>query len=408
MARGYGLELQAWKGVRGPEIPQRSETRAEVGRFLRAYTDARLTDGETRARNSSPLFREFQEQLDQARTPQEVNRDSADLLRRNWQPGEQWLKHRQDPEVHPRPANKPLSGKEQKLLFAGRVPSHYTAEMIRLRQTWGLSKEERARRVLGLREGRIEPSPALRIMLADLESRRTIGQMRHYSAQLAKYNHEMDRPGKNDLRALNDRLGPDERDYHYERVKEKMQALERTRTLEQTRPGRAFSAPPTDSASFREYTTAVRRHEERLLVETASQQREEQQERLARQERERLVREWVKESREGAGLPSGTKQQESQKELPTKGERPELTPQQARAELSPEMRREVRITAQQMAWADLAPPEIYETDRSPAAAALDQQFVHAMERLLIDGRRAADAREAFITEKVGLAARRAP
>src|SRR5205085_6115618 len=106
-----------------------SETREQVARFLRNYIDDRLRDPETATRNRSPEFRKFQDRLHAARTPEEVNRAAAAINRENWEAGERQKRNGRLPEVSERPGIAKLGPKEMKLLFYGRAPEHYTAEM---------------------------------------------------------------------------------------------------------------------------------------------------------------------------------------------------------------------------------------------------------------------------------------
>jgi len=371
LVRESGFRLQAWKGERGPEIPQWSETREQVARFLRDYIDARLRDPETAARNRSPEFRKYQDQLHAARTPEEVNRVAAAINKENWEAGERQKRDERLPEVSERPGIAKLGPKVMKLLFYGRAPEHYTAEMRDLRYQWGMSKEEKDARLRDLKEGKTQPSLTLRLMIKDLESRASHEAMSHYQAQLKNYNHEMKRPGKLDLKTLHGRLGPYERDYLYQQVSAKKQALSRGTVQEKTfpdsssvaraseTPGRkkaeqAHLTPPKDSPAYKEYITAAKRHETQLLVEATSQFR---------------------------GI-SG------------------LTAEEAHQQLPLVTRQQIRVQSQRLAWADIAPPEILEESRSPEAERLDRTIAHAMDHLQSRARLAKDARQDFIDQKV--------
>ena len=371
LVRESGLRFQAWKGERGPEIPQRSGTREQVARFLRSYIDARLQDPETAARNRSPEFRKFQNQLHAARTPEEVNRVAAAINKENWEAGERQKRDANLPGISERPAIAKLGPKEMKLLFYGRAPKHYTAEMRDLRHQWGMSKAEKDARLRNLKEGKISPSPTLRRMLTDLESRASLEAMAHYRAQLKNYNHEMKLPGKLDLKTIHDRLGPYERDYLYQQVSAKEQALSRGKVQERTFPNslsvarasetperkkaeQTYLTPPKDSPAYKEYITAAKRHETQLLVEATNQFR---------------------------GI-SGLMAEEARQQLPL------VTQQQ------------IRVQSQKLAWADIAPPEIMEENRSPEAERLDRTIAHAMEHLQSRARLAKDARQDFIDQKV--------
>lgn len=208
-------------------------------------------------------------------------------------------------------------------------------------------------------------------MLTDLESRESFEAMAHYRAQLKNYNHEMKRPGKLDLKALHDRLGPYERDYLYQQVSEREQALSRriaqekpfpdslpvaraTETPRQKKAERDHSPQPKGSPAYKEYITAAKQHENQLLAEAASQFR---------------------------GI-SG------------------LTTEEARQQLPLATQQQIRVQSQRLAWADLAPPEILEENRGPEAERLDRTIAHAMDQLQNRARLAKDVRQDFIDQKV--------
>src|SRR5262249_59017607 len=101
--------------------------------------------------------------LNQAETPEELNRAAYEFMSRNERLG------------------KPLGERERWLLFNGRVPDHYMPEMVELRLTWGLPRE---RREQALRDGRLPTSPTLQAMLDQLESRRHVDSVRPYQNSL--------------------------------------------------------------------------------------------------------------------------------------------------------------------------------------------------------------------------------
>src|SRR5262245_23364941 len=82
--------------------------------------------------------------------------------------------HHSDPDHHRPPKQMPLSARELKLLFNGRAPDHHTKEMRDLRINYGFSRAERTDRLAALREGRIEPSEALKVILQEMKTRKTV------------------------------------------------------------------------------------------------------------------------------------------------------------------------------------------------------------------------------------------
>src|SRR5262249_53804167 len=167
--------------------------RGRIAGFLKGYIEERMRDPETRALNTSAVFREARAAILSATTPEALGRVASSILRLNERRSEELRLHRAAPDRHPEPAIMPLNARERNLLFNGRAPDHNTREMRELRLNYGLSREERARRVSDLREGRIEPSEALSHMLRELETRKTAKAVAHYQACLL--NEKMNNAG---------------------------------------------------------------------------------------------------------------------------------------------------------------------------------------------------------------------
>jgi hypothetical protein len=152
-----------------PEITEKElEERAKIGRFLKDYIDERLRDPETRALNSSADFRKAREAIIKTKTPEALGSVARSILSVNDHLNKELYHHHYDPDRHRPPKQIPLSARELKLLFNGRAPDHHTRKMRELRINYGLSRAERTDRVAALREGRIEPSEALKTILQEM------------------------------------------------------------------------------------------------------------------------------------------------------------------------------------------------------------------------------------------------
>ncbi len=223
-----------------------------IGSFLKAYTNERLKDPETRALNAAERFRDAHERITETGAPEELNQAANQILRGNG-----------------------LGWRERALIFFGRAPAHHTSEMRELRYSWGLSRDERAAYAKALHEGKREPSPVLEKMLADLESRTSARGIRHYRASII--NREMQNPGKLDLYGMRQRLPTYEWDYLFGKIGEKERGLSgRHPSLHETAPELDTSGPPPvqvspGSESHHEYTAALAEIEQRLLDEAIGQ-----------------------------------------------------------------------------------------------------------------------------------------
>ena len=171
----------------------------KVAGLLNSYVHERLRDPETRLIHDNEIFRNAHRALNQARTPEELNRAAYDFMSRNERQG------------------RPLGERERWLLFHGRAPDHYTPEMVELRLTWGLPREGREQ---ALRDGRLPPSPTLKAMLDELESRRNVESVRQYQKSLMTPPEEMRNPGRLPLYQMHKKLLGHERDYVYHLAEE--------------------------------------------------------------------------------------------------------------------------------------------------------------------------------------------
>ena len=356
------------------------EERFRIGVFLKAYVDERLKDPETRALNKSAAFRLAHAKIIESRTPEELSRAAQNILRENLQ-RDAALRHPSSRSCsYPKPET-PLSARERNLLFFGRAPEHHTPEMRELRHYWGLSRTERAERVKALREDALVPSPALKEMVEELDLRRTLPAIRHYQATIL--NEEMRNPGKLDLRSMFERLPPHERTFLVERIEEKKQSITRSQTPlrdptsappHSIHPSaaRPFASIPRESASYREYMASMGAIESRLLNEAARQ-----------------------------------RQKDSGHIVITKEGNP-LSITEARALLPQEEQIKIREQARNLAWEQLAPPEVFTQQPEPAARSLGDTVAHLQEETQQRARLAHQALDEFVREKVGSNGRNDP
>ncbi|MGH9937808.1 MAG: hypothetical protein ACREAM_16295, partial [Blastocatellia bacterium] len=356
------------------------EERFRIGVFLKAYVDERLKDPETRAINKSAAFRLAHDKIIESRTPEKLSRAAQSILRENLQRDAALRLHQADPAAYPKPET-PLSARERNLLFFGRAPEHHTPEMRELRHYWGLSRTERAERVKALREDALVPSPALKEMVEELDSRRTLPAIRHYQATIL--NEEMRNPGKLDLRSMFERLPPHERTFLVERIEEKKQSITHSQTPQRDPAGapphsirpsaaRPFASIPRESASYREYMASMGAIESRLLNEAVRQ-----------------------------------RQKDSGHIVITKEGNP-LSITEARALLPQEEQVRIREQARNLAWEQLAPPEVFASQPEPAALRLSDGVAHLQEETQQRARLAHQALDEFVREKVGSNGRNDP
>lgn len=362
-------------GQGGPE--ERDEW-FRIGGFIKAYVDERLRDPETRELNRSPEFREAHSRLSAARTPTELSRAAEKFLRENSERSQALRRHREEPDQYPVPASLPLDARQRQLLFYGRSPEHFSPEMRELKFNWGLSREEREARAQLLSEGQLEPSPTLKLMLRELESRHSVKALAHYQAAIL--NEKLENPGKLNLRSLHESLAPHERNYLFDRVQERKQVLARSASPGQrvgageaaretntilAATGRAFGQLPAGSGSYRDYMAAMGAVERQLLNEAVRRRR---------------------------GITLGDER--------LAGELRPLSITEARAKLPFQEQAELRRRARHLAWEFVAPPEVFARNPSPAALRLSDAIAHTQEHLQERARVAHAAREQFIREHV--------
>jgi hypothetical protein len=349
-----------------PELSEQEKDEQEkIAAFLKSYIDERLRDPETRALNSSSEFRLARARLIDARTPADLGRAAANFLRFNQRNSEALRMHLAAPNRHPQPAARPLNARERNLLFNGRAPDHHTPEMRELRINYGLSRAERAARTEKLHQGLIEPSQSLRLMIDQLDKRRTVKAISHFQASLL--NEQMNNEGRLNLYLLHNRIPPHERAYLFESTENRKQALSKPhernhqeKTLVQSL-GRPTGEMPKESQTLREYLASMGQIERQLLNE----------------EFRKL----------GMNIAPGD-------------DRDGLTITEARAILPEQTARGVRLRARNQAWERIAPAEVFENNPLPEATRISETIAHIQEHLLEKASIAQNARNEFLAEKV--------
>lgn len=349
------------------------EERRKTATFLKGYIDERLRDPETRALNASAVFREARAEIIHAATSQALGHAAASILRANEQRSEALWQHHANPDRYSPPEVKPLNLWERNLLFNGRAPEHHTREMRDLRLHYGLSRVERSRRTDALREGRVEPSDALRKMLQELDLRRTARAVAHFQASIL--NEKISEASMVNLFRLGQQIAPHERAYLFELSEVRKKGLLKSsqhdrmksspattteRKIEQF-TGREFGKAPMESNSFREYMASMGQIERQLLNKTVS--------RLTGQTRN------------------------------------DLSITEARSLLPEKMRDEIRLRARNQAWERLIPEELFDRNPLPEAVRIGDTISHLQEHLQDRASIARIARNDFIKEKFRLSER---
>jgi hypothetical protein len=353
------------KGAQESTERERLE-RAKAAGFLKSYIDERLRDPETRALHRSAEFRQARAEFIAAKTPEALGRAAETFLRINLQRSESLRRYLADPDHHPRPDAAPLNPRERNLLFNGRAPDHHTREMRELRINYGFSRLERAARTEKLHQGLLEPSQSLKLMVEELETRKTAKAISHFQASLL--NERMNNEGKLNLNTLYNRIPPHERAYLYELSEGRKQSVLKTREQNHQKKilapsviGRAFGAMPKESGSLREYLASMGQIERRLLNEEL---------------RRLKIKIVTGEDRDG------------------------LTITEARSLLPEQTARGIRAHARDLAWERIAPAEAFASAPPPEAVRISDTIAHIQEHLQERARIAQNARDEFLAEKI--------
>jgi predicted NAD-dependent protein-ADP-ribosyltransferase YbiA (DUF1768 family) len=267
--------VEEWNRKLSEDLTTKQRERASAknqsaGAFLKDYVSERLKDPETRTLNHSEAFREAHARITEARTPDELNR-VADAIR----------------------GDDRFNERDRKLLFFGRPPDHHTPEMRELRRMWWLPQTER---VKALSEGKLESSPELKELVAQLDSRDSKGRVDYFFSTLKNPPEKMRKPEESVRLGIWPKfqsLLSHERAYLLDLTWEKKQSFAgKHPSLRETAPRLAEASPSRDSESLRTYLAELKDRERSLLEARQPLSQEEQiaiRDKACRQAWERLA-----------------------------------------------------------------------------------------------------------------------
>ncbi|MDX6577830.1 MAG: hypothetical protein QOE96_3783 [Blastocatellia bacterium] len=266
------LETSTWRSLHAPTpITGRDEERDEIAHFIGQYVDFRLPPGShdsTALLNSNSVFRDYAQRLNDARTSDELIQTASTIRTENFTAFKQLEEHRVNPATTPAPDRTPLDVSQMRELFLSTTPlvadKALSARMRDVLHSMTLFGQQKAERVQLLAAGKLEPSPALAKLLANLEPRNTQAALKHFYRSITNPAATLDRPNTFDLYQTYRSLSQIERDYlyqhalaaKYDALKEKSQTAAPSQTREI-----AFEAPelpqntiaPNETGAYREY-----------------------------------------------------------------------------------------------------------------------------------------------------------
>jgi len=441
--------LQAWMGKQGREIPPHSEVRADAFRFISGYVKERLGEPEVKALQRNDAFRDYLHQLNESRTPAELSRAAERILSEN----ESRSASKNDGEH-----GRALNFKERQLLFLGRSPDHFTTEMRQLRLDWGLNRLERDAREVELLRGRGEMSATLRELVKELDSRKTSKAVREMRWHLVPGTDKgREAQGKPGIFSKYNSLAPHERNFFYDvsegramrldgkiqgprkhgfayDVKEKrlhelratvprLAAEERAKELELPRSSHAFNRYREAWREMERGLTIERGRERaaaQMIVERARELRAdllvaeraaaltgdreitpEQARRVLPEGERTAIEEQVRREPMPAASARERLGQEEIERIVERAQSREFNENQARALLTKDELREIRLEAQRLGWADLTPHQVLEEEqeRTPAAGELRETLARAQRQQEL-ARMGREARDTFIGDKL--------
>ncbi len=266
------LETSTWRSLHTPApITGRDEERDEIAHFIGQYVDFRLPPGShdsTALLNSNSVFRDYAQRLNDARTSDELIQTASAIRTENFTAFKQLEEHRANPATTPAPDKTPLDVSQMRELFLSTTPlvsdKAVSASMRDVLHSMTLFGQQKAERVQLLAAGKLEPSPALAKLLANLEPRNTQAALKHFYRSITNPAATLDRPNTFDLYQTYRSLSQIERDYlyqhalgaKYDALKETSQTAAPSQTQEI-----AFKAPglpqniiaPSETGAYREY-----------------------------------------------------------------------------------------------------------------------------------------------------------
>lgn len=213
--------------------------RAAVFQFARDYTNYRAHDAQTRLRASNSLARDYLQRLERTATPDEMRREVVGITHENRDRREHPEKYRTDEERAGRRGEgtrRALRDDELRQVLLASSPAHHTDEMRAIRveavtPAGVRARHERARQTADLEHGRAQPSPALRVLLTEMERVRSPRDMKLFYAQMLNNPQELPRNlpriSRENLFVAHESLARVERDYVFGKLEARRVELTR-------------------------------------------------------------------------------------------------------------------------------------------------------------------------------------
>jgi adenine-specific DNA-methyltransferase len=266
------LETSTWRSLHSPApITGRDEERDEITQFIGQYVDFRLPPGahdSTSLLNSNSVFRGYAQRLNDARTSDELIKTASAIRSENFAAFKQMEEHRANPATVSAPDRTPLDVSQMRELFLSMTPlakdNAQSESMCDVLHSMTLFGQQKAERVELLATGKLEPSPALQKLLANLEPRNTQAALRHFYRSITNPASTLERANSFDLYKTYRSLSQIERDYlyqhalaaKYEALKEKSQTVTSAQSKDIASEVHELSQntiAPNGTGAYREY-----------------------------------------------------------------------------------------------------------------------------------------------------------
>ncbi len=235
VADSIDTSVVTFTGLRGREITGASAARELELNFARDYVAYRRLDDTTRKLNEHRLFREYNARLGGALSASELLATIKEVRQDNYARAHHPARYHDEADATQRrgeQARRPLTEREMQQLFLGLAPAHFTDEMRALLLNYSGTARDKAERIRGLEDGKIEPSASLRLLFKEFARTRSesLGQFgRNIRAFLADYLNppasSRYRFSVHDLYKLREKLSPAERDYFFKVVNDTRQSV---------------------------------------------------------------------------------------------------------------------------------------------------------------------------------------
>lgn len=290
-AKECRIDTSTWSSLYAPTpISGHDQERGDTVRFISSYIDYRLNDHATLQLATNPTFRGYSERLAAARTPEELIKAGNEIRLENYQLNQKLIAHRAEPDKVAAPEKQPLRVMEMRELFLTTTPTANTRgereQMKEILQSMTVFGKEKTERVKLLSEGRLDPSPALSKLLANLDTRQTPRAVDHFYSSLKTPADVLQTKNTFDIKTTYEGLQQFEKDYlyqvalarRYEIVNAKAQGTTLTpvpgnqpTTINiQTAPDQAPTPIPSTTDLYREYYGRADWLEAKSVVEAAA------------------------------------------------------------------------------------------------------------------------------------------